>query len=342
MKKQAASIPTPAAPLLLLAALLVLLVFAGCALEPEAGEDFPLPEPPPPAPEPGEVRTGLLYYPDAEWRFLVPLHREIPETETIVRHTLEKLRDTSQLRQELDTLGLVPLLPGDADILGINIDASGLARVDFSGAFLQYDPSRERHVLGGLLCTLRQFPEIERLEIMIDGASPEKFPGGTPGRMPLGPDCLINPEVDDALEDYRHYTAVKVYFCFMTPHRRILYVPVTRILPPSDDAASAAVKELLAGPRRGSGLFSDIPPDTVLRSLQLEDGLVVIDLSKDLLDYEGGRTGAENVVNQILLTLAQLEGVNEIQILVEGEKVSLPEEIDLTVPLKPPAVYNFF
>lgn len=128
----------------------------------------------------------------------------------------------------------------------------------------------------------------------------------------------------------------------MTPHRRILYVPVTRILPPSDDAASAAVKELLAGPRRGSGLFSDIPPDTVLRSLQLEDGLVVIDLSKDLLDYEGGRTGAENVVNQILLTLAQLEGVNEIQILVEGEKVSLPEEIDLTVPLKPPAVYNFF
>ncbi|HOA35572.1 MAG TPA: GerMN domain-containing protein [Bacillota bacterium] len=328
--------------LLFILALLFMLTFTGCNPVPEAGEDFQLPEPPPLLPEPGEIRTGLLYYPDWQWRFLVPLYRDIPETETIVRHTLEKLFDTPQLRQELELLDLVPLLPEGVSILGIHLEESGLARVDFSSPFLNYDPSRERHVLSGLLCTLRQFPEIERLEIMIDGASPEKFPGGTPGRMPLGPECLINLEIDDALEDYRNYTAVTVYFCFMTPQRRILYVPVTRVLPPSDDAASAAVKELLAGPRRGSGLFSDIPPDTDLRSLQLEDGLMVIDLSKELLDYEGGRTGADNVVNQILLSLAGLEGVNEVQILVEGEKVSLPEGIDLTAPLKPPAVYNYF
>lgn len=316
--------------------------FTGCGPEMNDNEKFQLPDAPPPLPEPGEIRTGLLYYPDREWRFLVPLQRENSETETIVRNTLEKLFDTPHLKKELESLGLVPLLPGETAILGIHIDEAGLARVDFNGSFLGYNPSGERLVLASLLCTLRQFPEIERLEIMVDGTSPEKFPGGTPGRLPLGPECLINLEVDDALKDYRNYTAVTVYFCFMTPQGRILYVPVTRALLPSDDAAAAAVAELLAGPQRGSGLFSDIPPDTALRSLQLKEGLMIIDLTGQLQAYEGGRTGAENMVNQILLTLAQLEGVSEVQILVEGEKVKLPDGIDLTDPLKPPAIYNFF
>ena len=214
--------------------------------------------------------------------------------------------------------------------------------MDFSGSFLDYNPSCERIVLGGLLCTLRQFPDIEQLEIMVDGASPVKFPGGTPGRIPLGPECLINLEVDDELKDYRNFTAVTVYFCFLTPQERILYVPVTRVLLPADDAAAAAAGELLAGPRRGSGLFSDLPPGTSLLGLKLEEGRMVIDLTKELLAYEGGRTGPENMLNQLLLTLAQLEEVSEVQILVEGEKVRLPDGIDLTVPLKPPAVYNYY
>lgn len=284
----------------------------------------------------------MLYYPDEQQRFLVPLHRELPETETVIRSTLEKLIETPLLRQELEQLGLLPLIPGKTTILGIHIDETGPARVDFSGSFLEYTPSAERLVLGGLLCTLLQFPEIERLEIMIDGVNPVKFPGGTPGLMPLGPECLINLEVDDALEDYHDFTAVTVYFCFLTPPGRILYVPLTRVLPPAGDAAGAAVKELLAGPRRGSGLFSDIPPGTILRSLQLEEGLAVIDLSKDLLRYEGGLTGAENVIHQILLTLARLEGVEEVQILVDGEKVNLPEGLDLSAPLKLPPAYNFY
>lgn len=328
--------------LLFLWLLFFMACFTSCKPELNIREDFKLPAAPPPLPEPGEIRTGLLYYPDRQWRFLVPLQREIPEAETIVRNTLEKLFNTPRLQEELEPLGLVPLLPGETAILGIHIDEAGLARVDFSGSFLDYNPSGERLVLGGLLCTLCQFPEIERLEIIVDGVSPEKFPGGTPGRMPLGSECLINLEVDDALKDYRNFTAVTIYFCFLAPQERILYVPVTRALLPADDAAAAAFEELLAGPRRGSGLFSDIPPGTALRSLQLEDGLMVIDLNKELLAYEGGRTGAENMVNQILLTLAQLEGVSEVQILVEGEKMRLPDGIDLTVPLKPPAVYNFF
>ncbi len=328
--------------LLFLLAVFLMTPLTGCLLEQKSVENFKLPQAVTPQPEPGDIRTGLLYYPDEQWRFLVPLQKEIPEAETIIRNTLEQLIDTPQLRDDLSPLGLVPLLPGKTAILGIHIDEEGQTRVDFSGSFMDYDPSAERLVLGGLLSTLRQFPEIAGLEIMIDGVSPVKFPGGTPGIVPLSPECPINLEVDDALEDYRNFTAITAYFCFLTSQGRILYVPVTRVILPAADVAAAAVDELLSGPRRGSGLFSDIPPGTALRSLRLEEGIMIIDLSKELLDYEGGCTGAENLVNQILLTLARLEGGGEVQILVEGEKVRLPDGLDLTAPLKTPRIFNYF
>lgn len=330
----------------LLPALLLLLLscfvlfFAGCLPPPE--EKFELPEEPAPPPQPGDGFVGIFYYPDEQRRFLVPVQREIAESETAIRRSLEELVGTPQLDKKLAPLGLAPLLPEGTALLGINLDEEGLARVDFNDSFLKYEPAAERMLLGGLLCTLAQFPEIEQLEIAIEGQIREKLPGNTPGRLPMGPECLVNLEVDDALEDYRDYTAVTIYFCFPTPRGRIFYVPVTRVLPPVENSAVAAVEELLAGPRSGSGLFSEIPPSTELIGLNLEGELATVDLSGELLRFEGGRTGAVNTINQLLLTLARLDGIGSVQILVEGEKIKLPEGLDLTEPLEPPQLYNFF
>ena len=70
-------------------------------------------------------------------------------------------------------------------------------------------------------------------------------------------------------------------------------------------------------------MFSDIPVGTELRSINLEDSLVKLDFSEALLAYEGGRSGAENMVNQILLTLGSLEGIEQVQITVDGARVTL-------------------
>lgn len=330
---------------------LLVLYLAGCdALSPERGRDegqnrtdtgFKLPDPPQVPPDAGEVRRGMLYYPDQQRRFLVPVQRSIPFTESIAGVTLEHLVAAPELNSELEAVGLTAALPENTVIRGISINED-LARVDFSASFLNYPPEHERLVLGSVLCTLRQFPSIERLEIMVEGVNMEQFPGGTPGRMPLGPQCWINLEVDNEVEDYRKFTAVKVYFCYPAPNGWVFYVPVTRILPPTEDENLAAVEELLDGPLKGSGLFSDIPRGTRMIAFNLEGGLLELDLSKEILSYQGGRTGVENLVSQILLTLGGLEGVDEIQLLVEGEKVSLKDGPDLTSPIKPPDIYNYF
>ena len=80
------------------------------------------------------------------------------------------------------------------------------------------------------------------------------------------------------------------------------------------------MRELLKGPRPGSGLFSELPAGTALLSFRVEDGQAVLDLSGEFLTFQGGRTGAENMVNQILLTLSFQEKIEQVQILVvEGQ-----------------------
>jgi germination protein M len=236
---------------------------------------------------------------------------------------------------------LAPALPEQTLLRGMAIN-EGLARVDFSASFLDYPPERERFILGSILCTLRQFSTIERVEIMVEGAKLEQFPGGTPGRMALGPQEWINLDIDDTLEDYRNFSAVILYYAHAAPNGWIFYVPVTRILPPAEDEKTTAVTELLKGPPKGIGLFSDIPRGTKLMGLQINEMVAEVNLSREFLNYQGGLTGAENAVNQVLLTLSSLEGVDQVQILIEGEKLILKDGLDLTKPLKPPDPLNYF
>lgn len=329
--------------------LLALLCAAGCDVlvggqgpgpEEIPHSGFVLPDPEQLSPEAGDVRLGYLYYADSRHRFLVPVRRAIPWVEGIAAATLLQLTPSPGPADALQQLGLSATLPVQTEIYGIAINDT-LARVNFNTHFLNYPPDHERLVLGSILCTLRQFSTIETVEILVEGEKVERFPGGAPGRLPLGPECYINLELDEGMENYRNFTAVRLFFCYPSPNGRIFYVPVTRILPSGVDAHTSAVEELLKGPRKGSGLFSDIPPGTGLLHLSIEEGLAIIDLSKPFLSYQGGRTGAENMVSQILLTLSALEGVEQVQILVEGVKVTL-EGLDLSNPLTPPEVYNYF
>jgi len=301
---------------------------------------FILPEPAPVFSQTSEERLGYLYYADAQHRFLVPVRRNIPWVENIATATLLRLTPSPDSAEALRQLGLSPTLPTQTKIDGMAIN-DGQARINFSAEFLRYPPEHERLVLGSILYSLRQFSNIETVEFLVEGEKVDRFPGGAPGQLPLETGSYINLELDTTVEDYSNFTAVTLFFCYPAPNGRILYVPVTRALPPAEDVETAAVRELLKGPRPGSGLFSEPPAGTALLSFRVEDGQAVLDLSGEFLTFQGGCTGAENMVNQILLTLSFQEKIEQVQILVEGIKVTL-EGLDLTIPLTPPEVYNYF
>lgn len=283
----------------------------------------------------------ILYYPDIDNRFLVPVTRKITPTETIARSVIEKLIATSKDDPELSKAKLYPPIPPNTMVRGLAVE-DGLATLNLSASFLTYPPEAERLVLGSICGSLRQFENIKRVQITVEGVEIDEFPGGTPGLDPFEKeDMMINPEIDDDVGDYRDTTALTVYFAH-AGRGCVLYVPVTRVLsgPPVEAAAKASLEELLSGPRHRSGLYSDIPPATGLLGFEIEDGTAIVNLSGEFAGYRGGKSGEENALKLIALTLTACEAIDEVKILVAGEEVTLPDGADLSLPLSRPEWIN--
>jgi len=279
-----------------------------------------------------------LYFLEEKTDSLVPVTVFTPWTEGVARASLEKLVSGLTPGQEM-RYGLRALLPPDTKILGLTI-REGKAVVDFNHAFLEYNPEEERRVLNSVIFTLLQFPAVEKVEFWVDGEALESFPGGTPGGNPLGRERGINLEVDQDVEDFQDITRVTLYFCLVMEEKDIFYVPVSRVVDGDREPVQAAVEELLQGPRRETFLFSDLPQGTAVRGVELEDSTVAVNLSRELLNYQGGRSGEENIKNQLVYTLTEIPGIEQVQVLVEGEPVILPYNISFLEPIGRPLVIN--
>lgn len=100
-------------------------------------------------------------------------------------------------------------------------------------------------------------------------------------------------------------------------------VAETRLIPKTEGIARATINELLAGPSPESGLLPTIPYGTVLKDINVkEDGLIIVDFSRELIDnHAGGDLGESLTVYSIVNTLAQFPTVDRVQFLVDGQIV---------------------
>ncbi|MEW5920452.1 MAG: GerMN domain-containing protein [Bacillota bacterium] len=286
---------------------------------------------------PGVLRYQV-YFLEEKSHNLLPVTVLQPWTEGVARAALERLIKGPTPAEEM-RFGISSPLPPQTAIVGINI-RGGLCRVDFSRAFLDYDPGMEREVLTSVVYTLLQFNTVNEVEIVVEGSPVEIFPGGTPGRGTFNMQHSLNLEVADNVGDLAAAQQLRLYFCTLLGENSIFYVPITRVVAEKGELVQTAVDELLKGPRPGSNLFSDLPPGTKLHNFSLQGGILLVDFSRELLQYQGGRSGEENIINQLVLTLTALPGVERVQILVEGEKLLLPHGTSLKTPLPPPLLYN--
>jgi len=104
-------------------------------------------------------------------------------------------------------------------------------------------------------------------------------------------------------------------------------VPVYRDVSPSEDPAQQAVDLLLEGPtdEEMAGLpaiSTAIPDGTDALDGSTEDGLATVNLS-DEFDDGGGSFSMFARLAQVVYTLTRLEGVDEVEFLIEGEPVTV-------------------
>ncbi len=99
---------------------------------------------------------------------------------------------------------------------------------------------------------------------------------------------------------------------------------VTRRVPVTQAVARAALEELLKGPstdEADSGLGTNIPSGTTLRSVSIENGVATVEFSEGLDSMVSGSCNVSVIRSQIEETLKQFTSVTSVVILVEGKDV---------------------
>jgi len=96
-----------------------------------------------------------------------------------------------------------------------------------------------------------------------------------------------------------------------------------------------AVKQLIAGPKN-QDLTATLPPETRLLSVKVDNGTAIVDFSQELqTKHWGGSTGEIMSLGSLTNTLTEFQGIQSVQILLEGQKIdSLLGHMDTSSPLQ--------
>lgn len=131
-------------------------------------------------------------------------------------------------------------------------------------------------------------------------------------------------------------TTVEVTLYFSDAEAMYLMPERRNVISKGESIGETVVRELIKGPS-SSELKRTIPPETSLLSLSVENGVARVNLSREVQNsHYGGSAGESMLIYSIVNSLAETTGINQVQFLVEGNKVeSFYGHIGITEPLQP-------
>jgi spore germination protein GerM len=134
-----------------------------------------------------EKREVLLYFSDAEGEYLVGEKREILKKNEVTEEAKETIIELIKGPKGK----LIPTLPPRTKLLTLQINDAGLAKVNFNPTLSKDHPggsSAEMMTVYSIVNSLSlNFPQIKRVQILIDGKPIETIAGHLSLRQPIPP-----------------------------------------------------------------------------------------------------------------------------------------------------------
>lgn len=289
--------------------------------------------------QPEDTIATVLYYKDYD-NLLVPVMRYIPKGDLgIAKAAVKGIIYSPELMEDLKPTGLLPTLPQGTKINGAVIKEDGLAIIDFSQEFLNFD-TKEGEALGvkALVYTLTEFPNINAVEIRVDGKTIDEMPYGTKIGGPLKRTeiNLVKPEnLSDKL------SKVMVYYQKKGRGNYSYFVPLTKLVSGYTNSAEAALTELLEGPEVDVGLENPFPKGTNLLGVEVSDGIAFVNFSEEILDT-GSPAEERAILKSIILTLKEFPAIKKVRIFVNGKTVENSNTIGSDEYIDVPVFVNFY
>lgn len=116
-----------------------------------------------------------VYYPDDSGMKLVAVEREVLVNDATDKYTAA----VESLLEEPDEENLTKIFPNNAAIRSVTVE-NGLAIVDLDGGFLKSfvgGSTGEELLVGSVVDTLTNFPEVKRVKFLVDGREIETLSG---------------------------------------------------------------------------------------------------------------------------------------------------------------------
>lgn len=225
---------------------------------------------------------------------------------------------------------LVSPIPENVNFNSATLDGEE-ATVDISSEYLNMKSGEELLCRGSIVWTLTGLDFIKYVKITVNGDELKQTNGQPMGKMSRDDiviDAVVSPETTN-------YETVKLYFSndestgLESEERKIE-------VNPNQPLEKYIVEQLIAGPK-DKDLVATIPPETKIRDIKTIDGICYLDLSSEFVTkHNGGSTGETLTIYSIVNSLAELDKINKVQFLIEGEKqAEFKGHIDFSKPFEP-------
>lgn len=269
--------------------------------------------------------------------YVVPVSLTLPKVEGPAKQVLAYLVKGGPVETLLPQ-GFKAVLPEGTKVLGMTIK-DGTATVDFSPEFKKYAPAEEKKILDAITRSLTEFKDVKHVSIWINGTPLSEMPVDHTPISLLNRDSGVNVELADNAVPGRT-TPVTLYFQGQLNDNRSYFVPVTRLIPQTEDITAAVIEELIRGPKQGSTLYSSFLPSTKVLDVKNENGTVVVNLSKDVMKFNNGKEANPEAMESLVLSLTENTGVKRVQVMVEGTPLTAAGPFDFSKPVTRPVQIN--
>lgn len=274
-----------------------------------------------------DATVATVYYATTDGQWLVPLTVPIQATREVARVALEKL-----LAGSPTDFASSPI-PADTKLIDVFLTSS-VVHVDLTDQFLNIDPERLPNAARAIAATVLPLTQVDQVQILVNG-KPCPMIGDYDLSQPITLELLnvVNPEIEG-----------NFITCYFSDNQGMYLVPLTYMIPENSlniddlksELAGLVLDELTKGPSEDSGLFGTFWEGTEVNGYRLNDTTLEVDFSEGVIAYGGGTTAEHLFLKSLVYSLTAIEGIDAVQLFIEGEKVEyLPEGSDVDKPLTP-------
>ncbi len=209
----------------------------------------------------------------------------------------------------------VSVIPKETELLSVSVE-NNCAICNFSADIYSSVETDNILIRTSILRTLTSVEGIESVKILVNSGVYIDADGFEVGKM-SAEDIVYDTDPED--EQHRY---VRLYFADKEAGKLVAEARKVT-LSAKESVEMRILKELIKGPEKKI-LVKTIPEETKILSVETKEGVCFVNLSQEFISRHIGGSNSEMLtVYSIVNSLTQLENVDKVQFLIEGQKTEV-------------------